>query len=96
MGNVWIGTEVFYFNSDDGPSPGEWGHYAVGWDGKSIDMYYDGVPVGKQDFTGPRVSTGLYGGATLLLIGGSNHQNFIGRMAQVRGYEENNPHENFA
>src|SRR5437763_1162919 len=30
----------------------------------------------------------------ILLIGGSNHQNFIGRMAQVRGYEENNPHEN--
>jgi hypothetical protein len=94
MGNIWNGTEPFYFNSDDGPSPGEWGHFAVGWDGQNIITYYDGVPVGKQPFTGPRVSTGLYNGATMLLIGGSNHQNFIGRIAQVRGYEENNPRAN--
>jgi hypothetical protein len=93
MGNVWIGSQVFYFNSDDGPSPGEWGHYAVGWDGQSIITYYDGVPVGKQLFTGPRVSTGTYNGATLLMVGGSGHQNHIGRIAQVRGFEENNPRE---
>jgi Concanavalin A-like lectin/glucanases superfamily/Carboxypeptidase regulatory-like domain len=92
LGNIWNGTGApFYFNSDDGPSPGEWGHYAVGWDGSSIITYYDGVPVGKQVFSGPRVSTGTYNGATMLLIGGSNHQNFHGRIAQVRGFEENNP-----
>jgi hypothetical protein len=90
-GNVWNGTTVFSFRSDDGPSVGEWGHFAVGWDGNSIITYYDGVPVGKQDFTGPRVSTGTYNGATFLFVGGSSHQNFNGRIAQIRGYEENDP-----
>ncbi len=47
LGNIWIGTQVLYYNSDEGPSVGEWGHFAVGWDGQSIITYYDGVPVGK-------------------------------------------------
>lgn len=93
MGNIWDGSKTVYFSSDEGPSPGEWGHYAVGWDGKNIITYYDGVPVGKQPFLGPRVSTGVYNGSTMLLIGGSTHQNFNGRIAQVHGYEENNPRE---
>lgn len=93
FGNIWNGTQPFYFDSDEGPSVGEWGHYAVGWDGRNIMTYYDGVPVGKTPFAGPRVSTGTGWGATLLLIGGSTHQNLIGRIAQVRGYEENNPRE---
>jgi hypothetical protein len=67
------------------------GHFAVGWDGLNIITYYDGVPVGKQAFTGPRISTGTYNGSTMLLMGGSTHQNMIGRIAQVRGFEENNP-----
>jgi hypothetical protein len=92
-GNIWDGTQTVSFFSDEGPSVGEWGHYAVGWDGKNIMTYYDGVPVGKTPFTGPRVSLGTGSGATLLLIGGSTHQNLIGRIAQVRGYEENNPRE---
>jgi hypothetical protein len=91
MGNVWTGSEVFYFSSDDGPSPGEWGHFAVGWDGQSIITYYNGIPVGKQPFTGPRVSSGPQDGANKLFIGGSTHQNFNGRIAQFRGFEENNP-----
>ncbi|HKC64031.1 MAG TPA: hypothetical protein VKB86_10355, partial [Pyrinomonadaceae bacterium] len=82
-----------YFLSDEGPSVGEWGHYAVGWDGKSIITYYDGVPVGKQPFVGPRISPGRSWGASLLGIGGSDHQNLIGRIAQVRGYEDSNPRE---
>lgn len=91
-GNVWTGaTHTFSFSSDDGPSVGEWGHFAVGWDGNSIITYYDGVPVGKQVFTGPRVSTGPQDGANILFVGGSSHQNFNGRIAQIRGYEENNP-----
>jgi len=90
-GNIWNGAPNFYFYSDDGPSPGEWGHYAVGWDGQNVITYYDGVPVGKRAFSGPRSSTGWYNGSNMLLIGGSDHQNLIGRIAQVRGYEENNP-----
>lgn len=91
FGNVWNGSQPVYFVSDEGPASGEWGHFAVGWDGNNIITYYNGVPVGKQPFAGPRVSTGLQNGSTLLMIGGSNHQNFAGRIAQVRGYEENNP-----
>jgi hypothetical protein len=91
FGNIWNGAPNFYFYSDDGPAPGEWGHYAVGWDGQNVVTYYDGVPVGKQAFTGPRSSTSQVNGSNLLLIGGSDHQNLIGRIAQVRAYEENNP-----
>ncbi|HEX8891598.1 MAG TPA: carboxypeptidase regulatory-like domain-containing protein, partial [Pyrinomonadaceae bacterium] len=94
FGNIFDGTKITYLLSDEGPSAGEWGHYAVGWDGKSIITYYDGVPVGKQPFVGPRISPGPGWGTTFAGIGGSDHQNLIGRIAQVRGYEENNPHEN--
>ena len=76
-GNVWTGSSTFSFASDEGPTPGEWGHFAVGWDGQNIITYYDGVPVGKQAFTGPRISTGTYNGSTMLLMGGSTHQNMI-------------------
>lgn len=95
-GNIWNGSTSTSFFSDDGPSPGEWGHYAVGWDGTSIITYYDGVPVGKQAFAGPRVCMGPSWGAGMLLLGGSDHQNLIGRIAQVRGYEGSNPREGAA
>lgn len=93
FGNTFDGSEVSFFHSDEGPSPGEWGHYAVGWDGKHIITYYNGVPVGKQRFVGPRISPGRAWGASLLGIGGSDHQNLVGKIAQVRGYEESNPRE---
>ena len=93
FGNIWDGTKANFFYSDEGPSPGEWGHFAVGWDGQSLITYYNGVPVGKQPFTGPRISPGRSWGASLLLIGGSDHQNLRGRIAQVRAYEDSNPRE---
>ena len=93
FGDIWDGSNANYFYSDEGPSAGEWGHYAVGWDGQNIITYYNGVPVGKLPFAGPRISPGRSWGASLLAIGGSDHQNLIGRIAQVRGYEENNPRE---
>ncbi|MEA2206047.1 MAG: hypothetical protein QOE77_2823 [Blastocatellia bacterium] len=82
-----------YFHSDEGPAPGEWGHYAVGWDGRNVITYFNGVPVGKTAFTGPRFTPGPDQGGSWLLIGGSTHSNFQGRIAQVRGYERNNPRE---
>lgn len=85
------GQHVIFFGGDDGPQPGEWGHFAVGWDGENIITYYDGVPVGKKAFTGPRATPGYGGGGERLLIGGSDHNNFVGRIAQVRGYEGRNP-----
>ena len=87
-----MGTSLKDFSSDEGPAPGEWGHYAVGWDGANIIIYFNGVPVGKTPFTGPRRTLGADDGSGHLFIGGSDHQNLIGRIAQVRGYEDVNPH----
>src|SRR5438876_2119778 len=91
FGNIWKGDSLVYFNSDTGPAPGEWGHFAVGWDGKNILTYFNGVPVGKVAFKGPRQTLGPGDGSGRLLIGGSDHQNVVGRIAQVRGYEDTNP-----
>lgn len=94
LGNIFDGVKFAnYFSSDQGPAPGEWAHMAVGWDGQNIVTYYNGVPVGKTRFVGPRRTPGPGGGGGRLLIGGSDHSNFEGRIAQVRGYEDRNPRE---
>ncbi len=94
LGNIFDGvTHENYFGSDQGPAIGEWGHFAVGWDGQGIVTYFNGVPVGKAPFAGPRRTPGPGGGGGRLLIGGSDHSNFDGRIAQVRGYEDANPRE---
>ncbi len=94
LGNLYDGVRFDnYFGSDVGPAIGEWGHIAVGWDGQNIVTYFNGVPVGKTPFAGPRRSPGPGGGGGRLLIGGSDHSNFDGRIAQVRGYENTNPRE---
>ncbi len=93
-GNVFDGLHpTTTFGSDIGPAINEWGHYAVGWDGQSIITYFNGVPVGKTPFSGPRRTPGPGNGGGRLLIGGSDHNNFHGRIAQVRGYENTNPRE---
>ncbi len=92
-GNFFDGGVSVPFGGDDGPSLGEWAHVAVGWDGSNIVSYYDGVPVGKNIFAGQRVTLGPLGGGGRLFIGGSNHQNFVGSIAQVRAYEGANPHQ---
>jgi len=94
LGNIFDGiTFDNYFGSDVGPAVGEWAHFAVGWDGQNIITYYNGVPAGKTPFRGPRRTPGPSGGGGRLLIGGSDHSNFDGRIAQVRGYEDTNPRE---
>jgi len=94
LGNIFDGVRHDnYFGSDVGPAVGEWAHFAVGWDGQNIITYYNGVPVGKAPFSGPRRTPGPGGGGGRLLIGGSDHSNFDGRIAQVRGYEDTNPRE---
>ncbi|MFN2511539.1 MAG: LamG-like jellyroll fold domain-containing protein [Pyrinomonadaceae bacterium] len=90
-GNVWNGTNLTSFGSDEGPAPNEWGHFAVGWDGTNIITYFNGVPVGKKAFGGPRITPGGHQGTGRLLIGGSDHANLVGRIAQVRGFERSNP-----
>jgi len=93
VGNIWNGSFLTSFASDEGPAPNEWGHFAVGWDGVNIVIYFNGVPVGKTPFVGPRITPGGIQGCGRLLIGGSDHSNFRGRIAQVRGFERNNPRE---
>ena len=94
LGDIFDGVKFDnYFGSDQGPAVGEWAHFAVGWDGQTIITYYNGVPVGKTPFAGPRRTPGPGGGGGRLLIGGSDHSNFDGRIAQVRGYEDANPRE---
>lgn len=94
LGNTFDGVRFDnFFASDQGPAIGEWAHFAVGWDGQSIITYYNGVPVGKTAFHGPRRTPGFGQGGGRLLIGGSDHSNFDGRIAQVRGYEDTNPRE---
>ena len=88
------GDHIFYFGGDHGPAVGEWGHFAVGWDGQNIITYFNGVPVGKTPYARPRQSGGPINGSGRLFIGGSDHLNFNGRMAEVRGYEGRNPREN--
>ena len=96
FGNTFDGvfdlSHITFFGSDQGPAVGEWGHFAVGWDGQNIITYYNGVPSGKAAFAGPRQSPSQQGGSRLL-IGGSDHNNLVGRIAQVRGYEGSNPRE---
>jgi hypothetical protein len=93
-GNIFNGvTHDNSYGGDIGPAVGEWAHFAVGWDGQNIITYYNGVPVGKTPFSGPRRTPGPGGGGGRLLIGGSDHSNFDGRIAQVRGYEDTNPRE---
>jgi hypothetical protein len=96
LGDIWNGSFLTYFASDEGPAPNEWGHFAAGWDGANIVVYFNGVPVGKTPFAGPRITPGGMQGCGRLLIGGSDHSNFIGRIAQVRGFERNNPLEGVA
>ncbi len=94
LGNIFDGARFdHYFGGDVGPAVGEWAHFAVGWDGQNIITYYNGVPVGKTPFAGPRRTPGPGGGGGRLLIGGSDHSNFDGRIAEVRGYEDFNPRE---
>lgn len=94
LGNTFDGVNFdHYFGSDQGPAVNEWGHFAVGWDGQNIITYFNGVPVGKTPFHGPRRTPGFINGGGRLLIGGSDHSNFAGRIAQVRGYEDFNPRE---
>jgi hypothetical protein len=93
FGDFWNGSEIVYFGGDDGPAVGEWGHFSVGWDGRRIITYFNGVPVGRISYSGQRWCAGYRSGAGKLLLGGSDHNNLSGRLAQVRGYEDENPRE---
>ena len=93
VGNTFDGSQSIPFGGDDGPAAGEWAHLAVGWDGSNIITYYNGVPVGSSAFSGQRFTLGPDGGGGRLFIGGSNHENFLGSISQVRAYERSDPRQ---
>lgn len=82
-GNVWPGeVPVTTFGTDDTIAVGEWAHVAVGWDGTTIYCFIDGILCGTTPYSSVRQAQ--YG---QLYVGGSDHQNFIGDIAQLRGWE---------
>ncbi len=85
-GNMWNGTTSITFGSGDGPAVGEWAYMAVAWDGAWITVYYNGVLVGYTAFAGPRQAQ-----LGQLFLAGSDHQNFMGSIAQIRAWEGSNP-----
>lgn len=96
-GNMWTGSASVGFVADDGVMPNEWCHVAFSWDGAFLRVHLNGVLVGRIAHSGTRqCSTVVAGGGTELLIGGpADHSTFIGRIAQVRGFEGDPTGSNF-
>jgi len=85
-GNLWSGVTTTGFLGSYTAQSGEWLHYAVTWDGANVWVLINGIVVGVKPFAGPRQAQ--FG---TVLIGGSDHSNFAGRIAQVRAWEGNVP-----
>lgn len=85
-GNVYNGTGNTSFGALYAAQNGEWLHYAVAWDGVTIFVMVNGIVCGTVPFAGPHRAQ--YG---TLAIGGTDHSNFNGRIAQVRAWEGQMP-----
>jgi hypothetical protein len=85
-GNIFNGTATTSFNTADYvPVYGsEWLHTAVGWDGKWVYLWVNGMCVSLTKFAGPRQAQGGFGQLYLL---GSSHSNFQGAIAACRAWE---------
>lgn len=65
---------------------GYWTHVAVGWDGSHLLNWVNGILVHTQAYSSAtRFNPG--GNSGVLFIGGSDHNCFVGNIADVRGYE---------
>jgi hypothetical protein len=92
QGNMFSSLVAFVsFGGGMGPAIGEWCHVAVAWNGTTVNVYYNGVPITAVPFAGPRITPGSGGGGGVAFIAGSDHQNFKGSIAQVRAFEGFNP-----
>lgn len=86
-GNMWDGnTPLVTFGADDTTAQGQWAHHAVGWDGSYIYYWIDGILCGVVPYT--RARQAQYG---QLYVAGSDHQNFAGKLSQLRGFEDSFP-----
>lgn len=63
---------------------GEWCHIAIGWDGATLMTWINGVLSAIKPYTGARQTLSSNGVA---FVGGSNHLNFNGNIAQLAGVE---------
>ncbi len=84
VGNVWNGGTV--------PVPalhefrhGEWCHIAIGLAGGKLYTWANGVGDAFNSFAGTRQTHTSGGGK--LYVGGSDHLNFTGRIAALRGWD---------
>jgi len=94
---LWDGTSASVHTADDGLYDNEWGHVAWAWDGANLWAYAQGIPVAKIAWTDPRKSVARSaGGGGDLFIGGSDHNNFKGRIAAARGWDGYFPGSTFA
>lgn len=84
-GNLFNGSGNESFTTDERFPANYWTHLAVGWDGSHIMLWADGILTHVQAYSGTRSQDG--GNNFTLHIGGSDHNNFWGNIAQVRGYE---------
>jgi len=85
-GNMHDGTTLKSFAFDLPQPAGYWTHIAIGWDGAHILGWIDGFLVYK-DAWAPTSRKNPGGNNEVLYFGGSDHNNFWGNIAQVRGYE---------
>jgi hypothetical protein len=87
-GNIYNGVTIaLSYRADDGAAPGEWCWVETGWDGANIYIWLDGIIIGKIPYTDVRQSQPYTSGGGYFLIGGSDHQNFNGRIRSGRGFE---------
>lgn len=86
-------SSAVQFGSVDTIDDGEWVNLALGWNGSFAEIRINGVPSGRVAHSGQRWSsvngTGWY-------VGGSDHQNFEGRIAIGRLFEGLCPVSKFA
>ena len=84
LGNLFDGVRFDnYFGSDQGPAIGEWAHLPWVGTGKTSSLTTTVSRLVRSPFAGPRRSPGPGGGGGRLLIGGSDHSNFDGRIAEI-------------
>lgn len=88
-GNVYGDAGLNSFASPETLPLGYWAHLAVGWDGSNIMLWVNGVMSAVAAYTSAyTVNPG--GNDPELFIGGSDHNNFNGNIAQLRMYGPGN------
>lgn len=86
-------SSAVQFGSVDTIEDGEWVSLALGWNGSFVEVRINGVPSGRVAHSGQRWSSV---NGTCWYVGGSDHQNFEGRMASARLMEGYCPTSRFA